>query len=96
MPDEGGSLGEGQEPSSTHSVGGRETPALAGQTFIMGEGHVTRGKRVGKGAVPIPPLPSPPRPRPGKSEWQGSLLTVTVGVSQEGTVCVVGKQNSCS
>ena len=25
LPDEGGSLGEGQEPSSTHSVGGRET-----------------------------------------------------------------------
>ena len=24
-----------------------------------------------------------------------ALLTVTVGVSGEGTVCVVGKQNSC-
>lgn len=39
-PDEGGSLGVGQEPNSTHSVGGRETAARAGQAFIMGEGHV--------------------------------------------------------
>lgn len=48
-PDEGqtgtgaGFLGEGREPNSTHSVGGRKgrQRAQAGQSFIMGEGHVT-------------------------------------------------------
>lgn len=54
-----------------HSLGGREggrgQRALARQSFIMGEGHVTNLEEGGHRNPEV----SLPSPAPGKSEWQG-------------------------
>lgn len=111
-PDEGqtgrdaGFLGEGQEPSSTHSVGGRKgrRRAPAGQSFIMGEGHVTNlnleeGGRnpevLPSGTVLIPPLPSHSSGQENLSGRADTLLTVTVGVSGENTVGWGSRRVAC-
>ena len=97
-------VGEEEAPgggavAQLHSGSGRA--ALAGQCFILGEGHVMPGEEGDTETLSFCPrgqsqgFPSP-SPRPGKSERPAdALLTVTVGASWGTPGAEGGQQKGC-